>query len=209
MKNITFVTALHGDEIVPVLALNEMGVKHVIGNPKAFIERKRFIDADLNSSFGKESRDYESKRANEILQLIKPEQLVIDLHTFTNPSPTFVIIVDLEMLPLAKKVGIPRVVYMKHNIKAGGALINHRRGLSIEVGQNTQEESYFQTKNVVDSLKSKKDRKIDLYEVYGIIEEPGTYKNFEMHSSGFIPILAGKSSYKHFGLKANKIKENI
>jgi hypothetical protein len=209
MNKVQYVTGLHGDEIVPLTALADSNQLQIIGNPKAVVKRKRYIDSDLNSAFGKKVFDYETKRAKELLKVIDPQIPVVDLHTFTNPSPPFVIIVDLDMLPLAKKTGIKRVVYMKHNIKAGGALINHRPGISVEVGQNQNMSSYRQTKKLINALKSDKEYPIELYEVYGILEKLASYRNFELHSEGFYPVLAGKSSYKHYGLKAKKIKGKI
>jgi hypothetical protein len=41
-----------------------------------------------------------------------------------------------------------------------------------------------------------------VYEVYEEISEEGLYKNFIMHEKGFIPVLAGETSYDFYGLKA-------
>lgn len=198
-----FVTAVHGDETIPVGALASINVSQTIANPRAFARRNRYIDCDLNSSFGQFGNKYEIKRAQELLKILDPSIPVVDFHTFTNPSPPFVIIVDLQMLPLAQKTGIRRIVYMKHNIKAGGALINHCQGISVEVGQHRDYQSFEQTLQVRAHLaQNRQFESIQLFEVYDILEKPGNYVNFDLHEEGYYPVLAGKSSYKHFGLKA-------
>lgn len=202
-----FVTAIHGDEQMPVLALGSMGVRQLIANPRALSLKKRFVDTDMNSSFGKSGSGYEISRAKEVLELAPPKSLVIDLHTFKTKSPPFVVIVDLKMMFLAKKTGIKRVVYMKHNVKAGGALINHRNGISVEVGQHKDWKSFETTLSVLDSLRQNQDHDVELYEVYDVIKEKGKYTNFQLYKKQFYPVLSSKNYHEFYGLKAKKINQ--
>lgn len=204
IKKIQFVTGLHGNERMPVLALASIGQPQIVANPKAIAKNVRFTDKDMNASFGTKGKTYEEKRAKEVLDLIDPNNLIIDLHTFSIASDPFVIIVDLKMLNFARSLGFKHIVYMKHNIKSGHALINHRNGASVEVGSHTDPASFEQALNLVQRAKSKKKINVrtNLYEVFGIIEKPGTYVNFKRHKEGFIPVLAGESSYDFYGLKA-------
>ena len=117
------------------------------------------------------------------------------------------------MLPLASSLGIKRVVYMKHNIKGGHALINHRSGVSVEVGQHTNPSSFEKTLAIVKKLHINgiKPEKVRAYEVYGRIEEQGEYKNFVEHD-GFIPVLYGERAYPDqgfYGLAAREITGTI
>ncbi len=207
-RKIVFVAGVHGNEKMPVKALTEAGVDFILGNPKAFDLNVRFTEEDLNASFGTLSASYESKRAAEVLQKIHEDDLVVDLHTTEAEPVSFVIIVDENMIPLAERTGIERVVIMKHNIKQGHALINHRDGISIETGTHEDQRSYRATLDVVNKMHKNTKHPVVLYEVYDRITEPGEYTNFQQHPMGFIPILANESAYELqglFGLKARRL----
>ena len=57
------ITGIHGDEIAPILAMSLLGKQQLIANPKAVLRKKRFIDKDLNASFGIRKNYYEADRA--------------------------------------------------------------------------------------------------------------------------------------------------
>lgn len=207
-RKIVFVAGIHGNERMPVKALTEAGADFILGSPKAYDLKVRFAEKDLNASFGILSDSYESKRAAEILQRINEDDLVVDFHTTEAEHTPFVIIVDEKMIPLAERTGIERVVIMKHNIKRGHALINHRDGISIEVGVHTDQRSCQTTLDIINNLSKGTKFPIDLYEVYDEITKPGEYINFQEHQAGFISILANESEYERqglFGLKARRL----
>jgi len=202
-----YVTALHGNEVLPTLALASKNICQIVGNPQAVSLGKRFIDHDLNASFGKQYQGHESKQAKRILNKIPSHATIIDFHTFSCISPPFAIITDKEMLPLAQQTGIKRIVYMKHNIKKGHALINHRPGVSIEVGSHYDPRSFTRTIRIVNRLQNSPGRKqahFQLFEVYGIIKSVGKYTNFQLYQNKFYPILAGENAYNHCGLMARR-----
>lgn len=209
-KEIQFVTTIHGNEPVPGRALRGMGEKHVVGNPLALLLRRRFVNRDLNASFGSRGLTYEELRAPMVLNQLNKEDLVVDFHTFSCESPPFAIIVDPSMLPLAASLGVDRVVYMKFSTKGGHALLNHRNGVSVEVGNHQDPKSSDLTKEIVTRLKTKGvyPEPIDLYEVFGKIETPGNYTNFVEHPDGFFPVLSGEKAYikqGFYGLKARQV----
>lgn len=208
MKKIQFVTGLHGNERMPVLALASIGQNQIVANPQALAKNIRFIEKDMNLSFGTSGKTYEEKRANEVLGLINKNSLVIDLHTFSTQSEPFVIIVDLKILDFAKRLGFKNIVFMKHNIKGGHALINYRNGISIEMGNHNDQRSFKRVVELIIRLKNKKNSvlKTNLYEVFGMIDKPGEYVNFKKHKDGFVPVLAGENAYDFYGLKARIIK---
>lgn len=208
MEKIQFVTGMHGNEPMPVLALASLSVKQIVANPKALSKAVRFVQKDLNASFGTTGNSYEENRAKEILKAISKSSLVIDLHTFTAPSEPFVIIVDLALKEFAASLGFKHVVYMKHNIKKGHALINYRNGVSVELGNHKDSKSFKNAIELVKTIQDKKVKKhkVKFYEVYDIIRKSGKYINFKKHKEGFIPILAGENAYKFPGLKARVIK---
>ncbi|MHB8904099.1 MAG: M14 family metallopeptidase [Patescibacteria group bacterium] len=208
MKNILFVTGVHGNEPIPVFALAGNKLSQIIANPKALSLGKRFLDRDLNSSFGVRGNGYEIKRAKEILNLIPKNCHIIDFHTFSAVSEPFVVIVDKKMIKLALQTGIKHIVLMEHNIKKGNALINHRDGISVEVGGHEDYKSFLTTMKVINNIKERqmKIKEVNLYSVFGVIKKPGKYINFKKHQDGFIPVLAGEKAYDFYGLKAKKIK---
>lgn len=207
----TFVAGLHGNEIMPVIALTSLQEKFIVGNPKALIANKRFIDHDLNKSFGCIGKGYEFERARQLLLAIPSNSVIVDFHTFPGESEPFAIVVDPKMIPLAIKTGLKKIVYMKFNIKEGHALINHRSGISVEVGNHTDFASVKTTVKIFKNLhrKSKNIKRITIFTVYDVISKPGNYQNFSQHIEGFYPVLARTNSYKFIGLKAKKEIFNI
>lgn len=204
MTNIQFLTALHGNEYMPTLALASLGVPQTIGNPRALAAGKRYIDADLNGVFGARGKGYEHQRARELLEILDAKIPVIDFHTFYAESDPFAIFVDPDMLPLAKQTGVKKLVHMKKNFKKGHALINHVPGVSVEVGTHTSPQSFEMALRVVDHVRSETEprEEFEIFEVYDLITEPGEYRNFEEYNGEFYPILAGKNPYDFYGLKA-------
>lgn len=203
-QNITFVAGIHGNEQMPVKALSENNIQFILGNPSAYDKNTRFIEHDLNKVFGISNDAYESRRALEILKEIDKCDLVVDFHTTSTTTEPFAIVVDEEMISFAETTSLKYVVVMKYNIKKGGALINYRKGISIETGKHNDKNSYKTTLQVVKNIRIGKKYPIQIYEVYDKIIQPGEYINFQKHKKGFIPVLAGESSYDFYGLKARK-----
>jgi len=209
MDKFTFVTGQHGNEPIPVFALSSKNIPQVIANPRALALGKRFLDCDLNSSFNaKSNKYYEHRRAKELLDVISPKTIIIDLHTFSADSEPFVVIVDKKMVKLARQTGLKHIVLMEHNIKNDCALINHRNGISVEVGKHNDYKSFLMTLKIIDNINSgeKKNKEAIIYSVFDIIRKPGDYVNFKKNKDGFVPILAGEKAYDFYGLKAKRIK---
>jgi len=203
-QNVVFVAGIHGNEQMPVKALSENNIQFILGNPKAYEQAIRFIEDDLNSIFGINNNTYESRRALEVLKEIESSDLVVDFHTTSATTEPFAIVVDEKMISFAEKTGLKYVVIMKHNIKEGHALINYRNGISVEVGNHNDKNTYQTTLQIIENIRAGKKHPAQAYEVYDKITEPGDYINFQKHTGGFIPILAGEASYDFYGLKARK-----
>lgn len=199
---------LHGNEQAPVHALVSKGISFISGNLEALRSGVRFIDTDLNASFGIETEGYERDRAKEILALISPDDVVIDFHTTSAKGPPFAILTDLAMLPLAERTGVAYAVLMTHNIKNGHALINVRDGVSVELHGYDTEDSFKTTLDVINHLESGAISQLELFEVFEKITEPGTYENFVPGADGTVPVLVGEESYNFIGLRARKLKVN-
>lgn len=213
MKKILFVTGVHGNEYMPTLALASHGIPQVVANPRALARGVRYTECDLNASFGTKGKTYEEKRARELDKILDPERLVVDFHSFSIESEPFAIVVDLAMIPLASSLDVKHVVYMKHNIKGGHALIDHHRGVSVEVGKHKDPQSFETTLRIVRLLKKNgiKPAKVRVYEVYDRITEKGDYINFK-EKNRVIPVLYGERAYDglgFYGLAAREITGTI
>jgi hypothetical protein len=85
---ILVIGGMHGNEplgINLVKLINKKPINNItaiLANEKAVLKNKRFIKKDLNRSFpgNKNSKDYELKRAHELLKLCKEFNLVFDFH---------------------------------------------------------------------------------------------------------------------------------
>lgn len=205
-----FVTAIHGNEPLPGRALRDVEESHVVGNPLALLLRRRYVMRDLNASFGTFGLAYEQLRSPVVLRQLNKTDPVIDFHTFSCDSSPFAIVVDLAMMPIAASLGVDHVVYMKHNIKQGHALINYRAGVSVEVGGHKVRSSFDLTKQIVNQLKRDgiKPKPVRIFEVFGRIEKPGNHTNFIESTDGFIPVLYAEQAYikqGFYGLMAREI----
>lgn len=208
-----YITAVHGNEYIPTLVLASMGVEQVVANPVALAKGVRYTEKDLNASFGTGGKTYEEERARELMEQLDTRASVIDFHTFSCKSDPFAIVVDLNQLPLASSLGVKHVVYMKHNIKGGHALINHHSGVSVEVGQHNDPASFNKTIEIVEQLEKNgiKPGKVRVYEVYGRIAKRGKYANF-VEEAGMVPVLYGERAYDNlgfYGLAAREITGTI
>ncbi len=110
------------------------------------------------------------------------------------------------MLEVAETLGVKYVVYMRHNIKNGHALIDHYPGVSVEAGTHDTELAFKNTLAIAESALANQKHQVKLFEVYDTIKTPGDYTNFKQHKDGFVPVLAGEVSYDFFGLMAKRVK---
>lgn len=203
--NLTYVTGIHGNEIAPIIGLASIGEPFLIANQPATVKGQRFIDIDMNQAFGGGNELLEQRLANELLTRIPENRVVIDFHTFSAVSDPFAVVVDENLIDLASTLGVDYVVYMKHNIKDGRALINYREGVSVEVGRHQDIQSVQKTVEVVERLRMGTSNPVKVYEVYDKITKQGKYTNFQEHEEGFTPVLAGEKAYDFFGLKARLV----
>lgn len=85
---------MHGNEPLGIELVKQLrrrpvaSVDFLIANPRATVAHTRFIKQDLNRSFPGDilSKDYESRRAAEILSRCQPYDLVLDFHNSKCPA---------------------------------------------------------------------------------------------------------------------------
>lgn len=121
MKNDTlFIGATHGNEPIGVRALERLSKSRrdfdwIVGNPKAYNLNERSFEGDLNRSApgDKNSTQFASRRAAEIIEKSKKYKYTIDLHGSVKNVGVFIIITNLtrKNVELALMLDIDRIVY--------------------------------------------------------------------------------------------------
>ncbi len=73
------------------------------GNPRASEKNIRFIDSDLNRSYGKsQPRGYEGQRAAELKPILRSAYVLLDVHSFRKPAPPIICYPGNDFLRLEK-----------------------------------------------------------------------------------------------------------
>lgn len=99
---------VHGDEKSPVRLLDWLQTKNIAVegplNKKAWWKDKRCVDHDLNRVFGKDKAGYEERLKQSIIDLVKPYDTIIDLHSFRMQGEPMLIKLNDQDLPEADHV---------------------------------------------------------------------------------------------------------
>ena len=105
MTKILAIIFTHGNELLGPNLLAYMlakrsklleNIEFIIANPRAYAKNVRYIESDLNRSYGLGLDTYEGQRTKVIeerIRLLKPE-LVLDFHTTTAEQPNILITAD-------------------------------------------------------------------------------------------------------------------
>lgn len=160
--DLCFSTLIHGNEVVGLWAINDFledvllkdftidfNLLIIIGNRKAGIVDKRFLDRDLNRCFGAINNElYEEKLAKRLEPFLKKSNVVIDLHQTIekSESPFFILEHDERSLKLSEflcselPIVTAKVVKNENSIKNGTTLNDYARihgniATTIEFGQ--------------------------------------------------------------------------
>ena len=150
----------HGNEVAGVAVVNDvlaflagrpsivdMPMAFALGNPWAARASRRFIERDLNRSFGRASRAMlEEKRAHALAAILGETAYFIDLHQTTEPCETaFFIFPYTEQAYRFARSAEPRLPVVPHwgdPFSAEGrctdeyTLANGGIGITVELGQN-------------------------------------------------------------------------
>jgi succinylglutamate desuccinylase len=146
LKNILFLATVHGNEKIGMRALRQLekdvpikNFSWVIANTKAFSKNKRFIDVDLNrvAPGNKNAREYERRRAYELLKIGRNYRYVIDIHGTGAPTGIFTIVTNPKKtnLILATRLPIKNVVlWVGNNDRQGPLTQFFKCAVEIECG---------------------------------------------------------------------------
>lgn len=173
------VTYTHGDEPPP-----EEWKKYssIIGNPRAKEAGVRFVQTDLNRSFGVANpQSYEEKRAKELQKEIQGYDLVLDIHRTESPSTPFIaIIANKDHYSYTFPFGPNAVLYIPN---ATFSLIgNASIGIALEYPRTY----------------SRLSKKPPLFEVVDFVEREVSWRDMDAIKRGgeiVYPFLSGESSY--------------
>lgn len=224
-KKLLFIAATHGNEEFSVPVFERLEKKFdkikysydwIIGNPRAYEEKVRFIDTDLNRAApgNLESSLYEERRVAELLEIAKDYDQVIDIHgslsdcgvTTLIPNPT------AENLELAKLFGLQNNIIWKSSDKSRvtGPIVQFIEGPAIELecGPKQDERIALELEQVLERFitgdyAAEPVNSVDFYEVYGKIFSkdainPPMFVDFARtvyNNETFYPYLA-KNTYK-------------
>lgn len=194
-------------------------ITYKLANPQAFRQNVRYIQTDMNRSYGTQRPSYESLRATRVLQYIDAGDfdLVLDMHTTTCVQPPCIIVdaVRQENARFISASTIARIVEMRHPITQSS--LNGARSMVVSIEANERI-----TRSLLDGLcddieRYSKDEGINIkryvYPVTELVEKDtisgaaaAKLVNFQLSPFGFYPILVGENSYKqqtrYLGFKA-------
>lgn len=214
------IAAQHGDELfgLKVLAhLEALGLPNIklkIGHPEAIAKKRRFIDRDLNRSFGDST--YDGREFN-IAQRITSEilecnpDIILDLHTSRGNVGKVAIAASTSPIlqTIAAHLGMEHFVTMPRSI-AKVSLIGQfpERAMSLEFGAGQRSDRLAQdVANAIARLQDqtlhKSSTKIAHYIVERMIEnheaKDQSLVNYQFNPAlnGY-PFLVGKNTYSEF-----------
>lgn len=232
-KKLLIIGAIHGDERIgpdAVAILKRKGLgkyfDFVLGNPRAWKEKKRFCEVDLNRSFSgrKYSRIYEERRAFEIFSVAKKYQYVIDVHEARCGKGYYMIAAREKIggkFPV-EWVDMDKILLWPNPKGASSELL----GQSIELEFVIKKDRKEVTKQAVEILEKFirkmenlptdkiNNQKRGIYYVYGSIDIDEARKSWKKlkdfkatkyQEEDFIPLLVGQ--YLKYGVVCYKMKK--
>lgn len=232
-KDILVLTAVHGDESIGVRAMRIIDKRipdnrfaWTIANEKALSKNQRFVDADLNRAApgNKNSKQYEVRRASELLKLANNYRYVFDIHGTSANSGIFTIVTNptLENLALASILPIDNIViWISQPRKKSGPITQFVKcGLEIECGLKNSPKTLKQLAKILEEINGKS---IDysnlnlkgknLFQVYGKLmkseinnknyKKLKDFKKTKINTEIFFPLLVGR----YLGLACYKMRK--
>lgn len=224
---ILIIGATHGNELLGVKLYARLLQKRsplleyvdfIIGNPKAYAAKTRYIEQDLNRSYHSTGSTYEQTRAAEIrayAEFTKPD-IVLDMHTTSCEQPNCLIISNFQgaaKRQFLQACHIETILQVQpmHDITTLGDHV---------IGYETPNRAV--TANLLDQIIGDLQRFVGgdypharkrlflmqdkIYKKDVSPTDAASFVNFQMHQLGFVPIMTGENSYKrqtdYLGFKA-------
>lgn len=163
-KTLVISTLVHGNEIGGIEVLLKLieeiyakklipksNLRFILGNVDAYFEDKRFLESDMNRSFGLENpATKEELRANELEGFLKDADILIDIHQTIGPTknPFYIFEYDEGSCNLARFLHptLPMITYktkrqFKGKTSTGYFISQNGHAVTIETGQKSIEET--------------------------------------------------------------------
>lgn len=197
----------------------EQHVSYKLANPKAFRQNVRYVETDMNRSYGEDTHSYESSRAAQILRDIDDGSfdLVLDMHTTTCDQPPCLIVdtIRQENKLFIRASTVAHIVEMRHPVVNNSLNSMRSNVVSIEANEHVTTPLLDSLCDDIERYCQKATVNIKRY-VYPITEfvtkseinesEADKLVNFQLSLLGFYPVLVGENSYKqqtdYLGFKA-------
>lgn len=214
---ILIIGATHGNELLGTKLYQRLIIKRspllehidfIVGNPRAFAANKRYIDCDMNRSYGKDGQQHEEVRAREIEQYIKATKpdLILDMHTTVCRQPVCLIVGDTEhemkrrFLRASHVEAILQVQPMDSIVTLGGNVAAYEVS-NDQITTKLLDMIIADLQRFVEGSDEYANKK--LFVMSGKIfksdvtpEQAAQFVNFELCPLGFVPIMTGENSYK-------------
>ena len=225
---ILMIAATHGNELLGIKLYQRLlqkrsplleHINFMLGHSRAFAAKKRYIECDLNRSYGVNGQLYEQQRAAEIAAYIsetKPD-IVLDMHTTSCIQPNCLIVGNLDgaakqrLLAASHITTILAVQPMNDVATLGNNVVGYEipnRSITPALLDTVAED----LQRFVDNQLAYPHKKLyrmqnKIYKSDVSTAQAGTFVNFEMHELGYVPIMTGENSYKkqtnYLGFKAS------
>lgn len=229
-KRILIVASQHGNELLGEELYDYISCYHssllpyidyYLANPRARKSNVRYIESDMNRSYGLAINTYESRQAEKLSRYIRNNghEIILDIHTTTCEQEPCFIAYNLNgpILSYINASQVNKIVQMPERLARNTLIGMFENAISVEVSNSELSNQTYEmlSKNIVAYLnKYKEQSSKQLYQITGKIMKIGAPKdleNFKMSAAGFIPVLVGENSYKkqtdYLGFKANNVTE--
>lgn len=216
---ILIIGATHGNELLGtklyarLLQKRSPLLEHIdfiVGNPRAYARKVRYIEQDLNRSYQDSGDSYEAQRAQEIREYVattKPD-LVLDMHTTSCIQPDCLIVGGTDGTTRQRLLRASHIPVILQVQPMGDVATLGDNVVGYEVPND------HITTELLDSIAADLTRFVDdtgthhhkklykmsdkIYKKDVSIEQAATFVNFELNPLGFVPIMTGENSYKKF-----------
>lgn len=235
MRRILLVGSQHGDELIGeqlyVVIKDKFAyllpqVDYVLANPKAYEQKVRYIETDMNRAYTATPVSYEEKQAQSILQTITSNQydFVLDMHTTTSIQQPCFITGDISETRkgFMRSSNIQHVVVLPKDIARVSLIGAITNSLAVEVSIHDITDDFLVSlaqdveRYLTSASAQNADKKVlyvsnPLYKTEMSEQEALQLTNFALNSYGFYPILVGEASYlkykDYYGYKADSMEK--
>ncbi len=222
------IAGVHGDEVFGLKVIGainragDQGITTIVGHAEAIAKRRRYLETDLNRSFGNTSSTIESKIAQNLSDKIRKDQpdYIIDIHTSRSNVKAVAIVARLTDTTkyLAYVLKTEAIVIMPPQLTTTSLIgCIPDKSISLEFGAGQRSDKLaIESAEAILELSDIQKVEIDL-PIYAVVSRiPKDYKGlngiknleYDAFLKGY-PFLAGIDTYPDFGgFLAKKLTKN-